>query len=77
MTLRSRFKGDKCNEESRRIRDEMLNDALARNRDADVGELLWGQLKPSRPHPQRSVPLMRVSRFAARNEPRNRLTHYT
>ena len=51
-------------------------DALARNRDADVGELLWGQLKPSRPHPQRSVPLMRVSRFAARNEPRNRLTHY-
>ena len=21
-------------------------DALARNRDADVGELLWGQLKP-------------------------------
>ena len=46
MTLRSRFKGDKCNEESRRIRDEMLNDALARNRDADAGELLWGQLKP-------------------------------
>lgn len=46
MTLRSRFKGDKPNEESRRIRDEILNDALARNRDADVGELLWGQLKP-------------------------------
>ena len=46
MTLKRRFKVDKYNEESRRIRDEILNDALARNRDADVGELLWGQLKP-------------------------------
>ena len=37
----------RCDDPVRKLSD--VFDALARNRDADVGELLWGQFKPSPP----------------------------